>query len=256
MARTLFSPAANGPVKTWQRMLRKLLPKDRTFWKVYAPVIRILRDSREHQLIREKMSKYLDLGKEDVVLEEGCGRGIWLAEITGKVRYAVGLDVDPGMIKAAWAAAPQADFVRHDLNQGIPFRNESFSRIGSILVEGYLRNREIARAERFRVLQPGGMLAIVTPRRGAKFFKVLKAEARQRKEERTVIENLKKLPLAIIAIIFGKIAELKAVVGDWHFYEKDELADFYRSGGFEIVACEPVYADQAWLLIVRKPSIN
>lgn len=256
MAKTLCSPAANRSLKTWQRLLRKLLPKDRTFWRIYSPVIRILRDSREHQVIREKMGRYLDLGKRDVVLEEGCGRGIWLAEIRDRVRYVVGLDVDPGMIKAAWAAAPQADFVRHDLNQGIPFSNESFSKIGSILVEGYLGNREIARAERFRVLQPGGMLAIVTPRKGARFFKVLKAEARQRKEERTVIENLKKLPLAIIAIIFGKIAELKAVVGDWHFYEKDELVDFYRAGGFEIVACEAVYADQAWLLIVKKPSSN
>jgi len=240
--------------KIWHKMLKLLLPKDKNFWKVYAPVIRILKDSHEHRMIREKINRYLDLGKDDVVLEDGCGRAVWLSEIQALVSETVGLDNDLGMLKGAMERAPKAMLVLADLTQKIPFKNGTFNKIGSILVDGYLKDSRKVRQERFRVLAPGGMVAVVTPRKGAKFFKVLSAEIRHRKEESTIIENLRRLPLAIIAALFGKIAELKAVVGDWHFHGKDELIDAYRKTGFEIVACESVYADQAWLLIAKKPS--
>jgi ubiquinone/menaquinone biosynthesis C-methylase UbiE len=254
MMKSYFVKSGGTKAKVWHRMLKLLLPKDKNFWKVYAPVIRILKDSQEHGAIREKINEHLGLNDRDIVLEEGCGKAVWLSEIQSLVARTVCLDNEVGMLKGARKTAPQAMLVRSNLNWGLPFRNETFTKIGSILVDGYLTNREIARGEKFRVLVPGGMIAVVTPKKGAKFFKVLKAEVRQRKEERTVIENLKRLPLAIIAIIFGKIAELKAVVGDWHFYEKGELVEAYRKAGFEIVACESVYADQAWLLIAKKPS--
>lgn len=239
--------------KIWQRAARAVLPEDATFWKVYAPVIRILKDSHEHQLIRDKINKYFQLDRTDTVLDEGCGKAVWLSEIQPRVGSAVGIDCEEGMLDEARAQAPGASFILADLNKKLPFKDGEFSKIGSILVDGYLRNRELAMGERYRLLTPGGMLAIVTPRKGAKFFKVLTAEARHRKAEQTVIENLKRLPLAIVAVAFGKIAEAKAVIGDWHFYEKDELTGRYRAAGFEIIACERVYADQAWLLVVRKP---
>jgi ubiquinone/menaquinone biosynthesis C-methylase UbiE len=205
-------------------------------------------------MIRQKITRYLDLDKNDVVLEDGCGRAVWLSEIQPLVSETVGLDNDLGMLKGAMEKAPKAMLVLADLTQKIPFKNGTFNKIGSILVDGYLRNSQKVREERFRVLAPGGMIAVVTPRQGARFFKVLTAEIRHRKEESSIIENLRRLPLAIIAALFGKIAELKAVVGDWHFYKKDELIEAYRRTGFEIIACESVYADQAWLLIVKKPS--
>lgn len=231
--------------------LRFFLPADKTFWKLYAPVIRILKDSHEHLLIRQKINTYFELGKQDRVLEEGCGKAVWLSEVRAQVGLAVGLDIEMGMLKNASGA----HLVRADLNAGMPFEDGAFSKVGSILVEGYLRERDLALQERYRVLSPGGMLAIITPRKGAKFFKVLAAEAKLRKAEQTIVDNLKRLPLAIIAVLFGKIAEMKAIAGDWHFYEKEELIDKYRRAGFEIVACESVYAEQAWLLVARKPVL-
>ncbi|OGC09653.1 hypothetical protein A3F86_01875 [candidate division WOR-1 bacterium RIFCSPLOWO2_12_FULL_45_9] len=235
---------------------RRLLPSDNNFWRVYSPVIRILKDSYEHRAIREKIGKYFDLRKTDIVLEEGCGRAIWAQEIEAQVASVTGLDNEEKMLAVAREQSPSISFVQADLNHPLPFMDGQFTKIGSILVEGYLRERETARAERFRILAPGGMLAIVTPRKGARFFKVLQAEARHRTEEKTFIANIRKLPLGIIAILFGKVAEIKAVVGDWHFYEKEELINFYREAGFEPIACESVYADQAWLLVVRKPSLD
>jgi len=241
-------------MKIIDRLLRTLLPEDRTFWKLYSPVIRILRDSHEHRLIRQKMSQYLNLSKSDKVLEEGCGKAVWLSEVQARVAETIGVDGELGMLREARSVSPRSRFVLANLDQDLPFRSEHFTKIGSILVEGYLRKPELLRSESFRVLAPGGMMAVVTPRKGARFFRVLSAEAKQRKQEQTVVDNLRKLPLAVIAVIFGKMAELKAVIGDWHFYEKEELMEAYRRAGFEIVACESVYAEQAWLLVIKKPS--
>ncbi|MCU0640638.1 MAG: class I SAM-dependent methyltransferase [Candidatus Margulisbacteria bacterium] len=238
----------------FRRALRAVLPTDANYWRVYAPVIKILKDSHEHQLIREKVNRSLHLNGQDTVLEAGCGNALWLAEISSKVKLAVGLDHTGEMLAVAKKNLPGALFVQGDLNAPLPIQSGALTKIGSILVEGYLHNDQLSREENFRALAPGGLIAVVTPRRGARFFKVLAAEARHRQEEQSVLRNLRKLPLALIAIIFGKIAELKAVIGDWHFYDQAQLRERYQKAGFEIVACESVYADQAWLLIARKPD--
>ena len=237
-----------------RNLVRKILPSDKNFWKVYSPVIRILKDSFEHRRIRLLIDVIFEYNSRDVVLEEGCGKAVWLSEIQPKIRRAIGLDIDAGMIRGAMKQVPQASFVQANLNEGVPFKNGTFTKIGSILVLGYLNKPELAIAEQFRTLQPGGMIAVVTPKKGAKFFKVLAWEARERKDNGTFIQNLRKLPLGIIAVLFGKIAEMKAVYGDWNFYELDELRAKYSKAGFEIVAVSSVYAEQAWLLIGRKPS--
>ncbi|MBU1616383.1 MAG: methyltransferase domain-containing protein [Candidatus Margulisbacteria bacterium] len=239
------------------RLARIVLPKDSTFWRVYSPIIKILADSKEHQIIRSKINHWLRLEKKDNVLEVGCGKGVWLSEVEGLVSTAVGLDAESKMLEGAAANVQRANLVLSDLNQPLPFSDGSFSKVTSILVEGYLRNRELSCAEKFRVLAPGGMLAVVTPKKGASFFRVLVAEAKHRRAEQAVVErgNIRRLLLGVTAsLLFGKMAELKAVVGEWHFYEKDELVNMYREAGFEVVACESVYANQAWLLIARKPS--
>jgi len=239
------------PPRLWQRMVGAVLPADKTFWRLYSPIIKILGDSNEHLLIRNKVNQYLSLNHNDRLLDVGCGKAVWLAEVSSLVRQAVGLDSERRMLTGA--AKPAGSFVQADLNAGLPFKDNSFTKIGSLLVDGYLRDIELAISERYRILSPGGVMAVVTPKKGAKFFKVLAAEARHRKEERTIIENIKRLPLAIAAVIFGKIAELKAVVGHWHFFDRDELKAVYLRAGFEVLACDPVYADQAWLLLCRKP---
>ena len=84
--------------KICRGVIRALLPRDKTFWKVYAPVIRILKDSNEHRKIREKVNRHFNLDKKDVVLEEGCGKAVWLAEVQSQVARAVGLDSEKGML--------------------------------------------------------------------------------------------------------------------------------------------------------------
>ena len=188
MANITTTPTQVRP-KLWYSVARWLLPKDNTFWKVYAPIIRILKDSYEHRMIREKVNKMLDLNEGDAVLEQGCGKAIWLSEIQPKVAIAIGIDSEMRMLDGAKQQTPRACFMQADMNEPLWFGNDNFTKIGSILVEGYLRNRELSCQEKYRILAPGGMAAIVTPKKGASFFKVLVAEAKHRKKEKTGNRN-------------------------------------------------------------------
>jgi ubiquinone/menaquinone biosynthesis C-methylase UbiE len=236
------------------RAARRMLPSDRTFWKVYSPVIRVLRDSKEHQKIREKLSLGLDLRVDDILLDAGCGRGDWLIESSLKVKRAFGVDFEMGMLGAACRAGKTRTALAQASIEALPFADKTFNKIGSILVYGYISDRESAMKELVRVLSPGGKIGIVTPIKGASFFKVLKAEARNRKEEGSILSNLKRLPLALTAVFFGKLAELKDKFGDWHFYTYDELASELLAEGLIVHHGQKVYADQALLVIAEKPK--
>lgn len=248
--------ATNARPRLWQRMLRAVLPGDNTFWRIYAPVINILRDSKEHQIIRERMNQALNLTTSDKVLDLGCGKGIWAGQVLPQVSSVTAVDNEERMLSYARLIFPGVSFMQMDLNQHLPFSNASFTKAGSLLLEGYIHDRDLLHRESFRVLDNGGILAVVTPKKGASFFKVLMAEARRRKEEHITDEgNFKKLVLgATASLIFGKMAELKAKAGDWHFYEKDELIEAYQAAGFNVLSCDLVYAQQAWLLIAQKPA--
>ncbi len=236
-------------------IVRCFLPSDKTFWRAYTPVIKVLKDSNEHKKIREKLIEHLSLNKNDTLLDAGCGLAKWLSECAPKVKMTVGTDSGFEMLQVAKRDIPQTQFVQADLEKEIPFKDNSFTKIGSILVYGYLTDREKALQEMIRILKPEGLIGIVTPIEEAKFFKVLKAEAGHRKKEHAIIRNLIKLPLAVTAVLFGKIAELKDWVGQWHFYSEEELIDEFRSEGLEIIYRERVYADQAILLIAKKSSV-
>lgn len=252
---------ATSNVSMFKGVMRKLLPGDKTFWHVYSPVIRILKDSNEHKIIQGKMNDMLCLSGRDTLLDAGCGRADWLISVSGRVGTSVGVDFENGMLSAARSLSfksymsgvgGQSRFTQASLDS-MPFSNEYFTKIGSILVYGYLGDRDSARKELIRVLASGGRMAIVTPKKGARFFEVLKAEARARKSEGSILKNLAKLPLAATAVFFGKIAELKDWAGQWHFYEEGELERELEAEGLRIIGSEFVYAGQAVLVVAEKP---
>ncbi len=242
------------------RVLRYTLPKGQTFWRIYAPVIRALKDSREHDKIRQVLSIGLDLGLNDVLLDAGCGRADFAIESAFKVRRVIGIDSEPRMIKGAGkkihSLSPHLSS-RIALEVGnlasILYGDRYFTKIASILVLGYVEEREKVLDELVRVLAEGGKLAIVTPRKGASFFKVLRKEAKIRRAEGTFWKNIHKLPLSAIAADFGVVAQLKDKVGQWHFYTEKELVSELERRGLRILFKQSVYADQAILVIAEKP---
>jgi len=202
-----------------------------------------------------RLTLVLQLSRDHVVLDAGCGRGDWLKSISPEVRSAIGIDYEESMLAAAKKRTSGLSNVRiqkASLEEMLPFPDGHFNRIASTMVYGYLSSKEKVLKEFYRVLAPGGMIAIITPKKGVKFIKVLFEEMKYKSDQGTIIRDLKKLPLAAALIVSMKVAELKGVSGQWHYVDRDEFAAELESAGFEVLSIKPEYAGQAWLAVARK----
>lgn len=244
--------------KTYHKALRAALPDSPTFWRLHSRIQRkAVDDSLVYKEMYEKLSSALQLNSEAVVFEAGCGKGDWLALISPKVRSAVGVDLEEGMINEAKMRTRGLKNIKiesADLEGRLPFPDGSFDKAASTLVYGYLSNRAGFLNELSRILVPGGSVAIITPKKGVRFVKVLLEEIRRKRSHGSITKNLSKIPTALGTLLFIKLAELKGKTGQWRFLDQDELASDLRSAGFDVLSLEPVYAGQAWLAVAKKSA--
>ena len=91
------------------------------------------------------------------VLEIGCGTGLILERIAGIARSTRGVDLSPGMLRAARARG--LDVVEGDATT-LPFKDASFDLVCSFKVLSHVRDLRKAVAEAARVTRPGGVLAL------------------------------------------------------------------------------------------------
>jgi ubiquinone/menaquinone biosynthesis C-methylase UbiE len=99
-------------------------------------------------------------------LEVGCGTGHWLAYLSEEVPRLVGLDLSRGMLAQAQRRQTHASWVQGDAST-LPFPREHFDLLFCINALHNFDDPPQFLAEAFRVLCPGGALAVLgsDPRR-------------------------------------------------------------------------------------------
>lgn len=106
---------------------------------------------------------HLELRDGDRVLDGGCGIGVHLAAMSRLRRLRlVGLDGDLGRLQRARRQGASARLVSGDLAE-MPFAAASFDKVLMTEVLEHLRDDRRALREAFRVLRPGGVLAVSVP---------------------------------------------------------------------------------------------
>ena len=96
------------------------------------------------------------------ILDVACGTGILAraaAERAGASGSVVGLDVNEGMLAVAARKAPQVEW-RQGAAEALPFEDASFDAVVSQFGLMFFEDRTRALREMFRVLRPGGRLAV------------------------------------------------------------------------------------------------
>ena len=94
------------------------------------------------------------------ILEVGCGTGFWLNAFSPKVDAAYGLDFSLGMLKQAKRQPAHLELSRGDAVH-LPYRNNLFDLLYCVDAIHHFGKPDMFIAEAFRVLRPGGALAVV-----------------------------------------------------------------------------------------------
>lgn len=96
------------------------------------------------------------------LLDIGCGTGLFVEKyMKNGGRHGTGLDISRGMVAKARRRCPDCNFIV-GTGEKLPFADNSFDAISSVLVFSYVRDPESMLAEVYRVMQPGGSVALCT----------------------------------------------------------------------------------------------
>ncbi len=101
------------------------------------------------------------LPKGSRLLDIGCGTGLFVRQYLKTGGSAFGLDISRGMIEKARQRCPECEFLVGTADK-LPFSDGNFDAVSSILAFTYLKRPEDMLSETYRVLRPGGKIAICT----------------------------------------------------------------------------------------------
>ncbi len=147
------------------------------------------------------------------LLDIGCGTGLFIERYLkeGTYRTATGIDISPGMIRKARERYPDLPYVIGNAEM-LPFESDTFDSISSLLAFSYLQNPTQSLKDCYRVLVPGGRLAVCTLGR-----------------------NIFTSSLPALYSIGAKMKIRRVGVGSFaeHYYSAKEMHDLLHSAGFE-----------------------
>jgi glycosyltransferase involved in cell wall biosynthesis/SAM-dependent methyltransferase len=212
----LLAPGAAQPA---QPLRPNLSAEDRT------TLDRILQNEADMAYRRRvpTLMDFLELRDGDTVLDCGCGMGFYLMTM-GKLRNLNLVGVDGDVARLDWAEREQvparlASVDIHDL----PFASNSFDRVLMTEVLEHIADDRMAMREIYRILKPGGVLALSVPHANYPFW--------WDPINRT-IEALGLRPLRGAGPITGLWSN------HWRLYRPAELHNVITSSGLEIEALE------------------
>lgn len=96
-----------------------------------------------------------------LLLDIGCGTGLFIERYQRSDRQAVGLDISRGMIERARDRCPESEFLVGTA-EALPFRENTFDSVASLLAFSYIRHPASMVEDVYRILRPGGRFALCT----------------------------------------------------------------------------------------------
>jgi ubiquinone/menaquinone biosynthesis C-methylase UbiE len=144
------------------------------------------------------------------LLDIGCGTGLFVEKYIENGGHATGLDISRKMIEQARKRCKGIEFTI-GTGEKLPFRDSTFDSVSSLLVFSYVRDPARMLAETYRVLQPGGAVAICT-----------------------LGKKLITRGIPTIYQISEKMKVNHVVMKDFgeHYYDENEMNQLFRQAGF------------------------
>ncbi len=123
-----------------------------------TPIGRLVKETEQH-LINE----LLDPQPEEMILDAGCGTGIFTLDFLSGGARVTGLDISRNMLGAVLKAAADYPFsaIEGDMLY-LPFMDNSFDKTVSVTTLEFIADAQKSVNEMFRVTRPGGYVVVAT----------------------------------------------------------------------------------------------
>jgi ubiquinone/menaquinone biosynthesis C-methylase UbiE len=117
------------------------------------------RGKKYHTHLSNHLMKVLPKGGN--LLDIGCGTGLFVEKYIQNGGYGTGLDISEKMVAKARHRCPDCEFIV-GTGEKLPFDDHSFDAVSSVLVFSYVKDPVAMLSEVYRVLKPGGSVALCT----------------------------------------------------------------------------------------------
>jgi len=117
------------------------------------------RGRKYHTHLSNHLMKALPEGGN--LLDIGCGTGLFVEKYIQHGGKGTGLDLSEKMVAKARHRCPDCEFIV-GTGEKLPFGDCSFNAVSSVLVFSYVRDPVAMLSEVYRVLEPGGAVALCT----------------------------------------------------------------------------------------------
>src|SRR5215831_2572628 len=107
----------------------------------------------------KKVMQKLSLTSDTLLLDAGCGSGLFSFMAIQEGAQVVGVDAAPGLLEIARDRNPNNNFLEEDLEK-LPFNDNTFDVVAGFNSFQYAGDFQAALTEAKRVLRPGGRLVI------------------------------------------------------------------------------------------------
>lgn len=120
---------------------------------------------REQKLKIIESLKAINLNEKDIVLDAGCGTGLLFSHINGLVETLIGIDISPGILKAAMKLVKNMGgksaitLIRADADF-LPFKNRVFNKVFAITLLQNMPNPASTLSEIARVAKANSEIII------------------------------------------------------------------------------------------------
>ncbi|MCL5238191.1 MAG: methyltransferase domain-containing protein [Nitrospirae bacterium] len=242
------------------------------FWKKYLTKYSFIDHIPDFRAYMEDVINIFGgIGKEDIVLDLGCGPGFfgtWIMEknIDNFPTY-IGVDIVDAVLQSAKKGhadilkkmgkheylnklhylSGDVDFSKRQHHNGtyICFKEGVADKICCSLLISYLQSPSLLLKECFRILKPGGILVVSSLKPYADLSLIYRNFVSQIRKKAD-IEKAKKL------LSSAGMIRIKESQGHYRFYSEKQIALLLRKAGFKNIRCIRSFGNQANLAVAIK----
>ncbi len=230
-----------------------------SFWERYFAVYDTLNQSPLYRRLVMRHVELLVPAAGDVILDAGAGTGNVSQGLAVPGARLTGIDFCAPALVRCRQKVPHAEFLEADLTEPLPFATATFDKIACSVVLHFLQpdRQQFALAELFRVLRPGGLLAVsvfATQFNPIRVYvesvrEVFRTEAPGRAAYRTArsLVNTLRIFYYQLRIKMGERA------GAHRYFDAHGLRGMLQSVGFSVQSVEVIYAQQVLIALAAKP---